>query len=118
MTAFGNCPFGFEDGQIEGYEATGSTFLLHYLFWNEKRGTLCFEDAVASCDIGAIGPVIGGVRKRSCSELMAEFLRRKYESGPERVNLAEFELADLDGNPVLRVVARSCRFKEKGSSEG
>jgi hypothetical protein len=105
-----DCPFGFEDGHVVGYEADSDRLQVTFEFWNEKHRNLRFEEFQAMHDNCAIGVTIGSANQSKESELIARVVQHQFDEPPKSMNLRHYQFLDLDDNPVLEVVAESCSF--------
>jgi hypothetical protein len=110
MAQIGNCPIGFEDGHIEAYEADSEWLILKIEFWNEKHGTLRFQEPWAVHDNAAIGVILGSVKQHQSSELLRQVVVHQFEKPPQNIDLQHYQFLDLDDYPVFEVVAKACSF--------
>ena len=114
MAQIGNCPFGFEDGHIKGYEAAFECLHVTVEFWNEKQGALTFLQPLAVRDNASIGVTLGSVKQNHSSELIMEVVAHQYGKPPETIDLSHYQFLDLDDFPILEIVAKSCSFLALG----
>ena len=69
-----------------------------------------FAGLVALHDNGAIGATIGATQEERSSVLIETAVTHLFENPPETVDLTNFRFLDVDGYPVLEIVAGSCTF--------
>lgn len=115
MSITSQCPFGFEDGQVIGYRAAPSSLILEYQFWNDKTGNLIFDGFVGLRDHCAIGVAVANAIEKSASDFV-DVLSRRLNEGPGRLDCRCFQFLDLDDQPMLEIVAKSCTFVPAASS--
>jgi len=110
MSVICDCPFGFEDGEVQSYAATCGRLILKYKFWNECIGTFIFSNFVSLCDYGSLGVIVSQVRLESDSQLLNTVKCRMYEQPPEITPLKQYEFLDVDENTMIAIIAEACSF--------
>jgi hypothetical protein len=110
MTPIVNCPFGVEDGHIVAYRASESRLEVDYEFWNEKRGTILFDDFFGVHDNTAIGITVGALVEKTSSDLLTHLIGRSYVVAPADLNWRHFQFLDVDDQAIFEVVAISASF--------
>ncbi len=103
-----DCPIGFDDGVISGYDMRDSILSVNVVAWNESTLTIRFSGVLYFQDRG--GRQLSRVMEVvETSSLVLSALRYHFTSPPHPIQHRHFQFVDLDDVPVLEVVAVECR---------
>ncbi len=105
-----DCPIGFSDGVITGYDMRDSTLCVNVVAWDESSLTLMFSSVLYFQDRG--GRQLASVLEIAdvCS-LVLSAIGYHFTTTPEPILHHLFQLIDLDDVPVLEVVAMECNVE-------
>lgn len=97
---------GFADAEIVFYAMRGSSLRVCLNAWNGTRLKIEFKEAVGVVDMGA-KDISDLCSESGDSTFLREVVARLYESesSPERTTHNLYQFLDLDGEPVMQVVA-------------
>ena len=97
-------PTGFADAAIEGYRRTDDSLEVFVRLWNDTVITLNFKDLLALSDLG-VGDISGFSEETEATPFFVTAVLRHFENPPTVNQYRQFRAYDLDGNPVLEIVA-------------
>jgi hypothetical protein len=98
--------FGFSDSELVSYQRTGDEFTVTVKAWNGSRLTVFFKQFEGVLDYG-LGDISDFVEESDETPFIKQVISRIFTETPKEHTYRVYQFLDLDGEPILEVVAAS-----------